>query len=79
MLRALSLSALFLLAVVSALAAGVTGKWTLSMARKVASPDGEFLGIVEVALALDHFEALYRSVAPSAESSGLVSTGERNL
>jgi diguanylate cyclase (GGDEF)-like protein len=48
---------------------GVTGKWTLSMARKVASPDGEFLGIVEVALALDHFEALYRSVAPSAESS----------
>ena len=47
----------------------ITGKWTLPIARKAASPDGEFLGIVEVALSLDQFEALYRSVAPSAESS----------
>ena len=48
---------------------GIPGKWTLSIARKVVGPDGEFLGIVEVALALSHFEALYRAVAPSAESS----------
>jgi diguanylate cyclase (GGDEF)-like protein len=47
----------------------ITGKWTLPIARKAASPDGEFLGIVEVALSLDQLQALYRSVALSAESS----------
>jgi diguanylate cyclase (GGDEF)-like protein len=48
---------------------GSTDEWTLYIARKVSGPDGELLGVVQAGLSLHLFEELYRSVAPSADSS----------
>jgi diguanylate cyclase (GGDEF)-like protein len=38
------------------------------IARKVASPDGEFLGIIQGAMDLEYFEQLYKSVMPQGEA-----------
>lgn len=41
----------------------VDGSWTLYLARRLNGPEGEFLGIVQAAVRLRHFEEFYRSVA----------------
>jgi diguanylate cyclase (GGDEF)-like protein len=45
------------------------GKWTAYVARKVAGPDGELLGLILGSVRLRYFEELYHSVALGAESS----------
>jgi diguanylate cyclase (GGDEF)-like protein len=46
-----------------------TGKWTIYIAHRVTSPDGEFLGVIQGAVELSYFEELYRSVAPGPASA----------
>lgn len=38
---------------------GVTGAWTLHLARRLDGPDGKFRGIVVASIRLEHFEKLY--------------------
>jgi len=40
-----------------------TGAWTIFLARKVAAPDGDFLGVILGAVQLAYFEGLYEAVA----------------
>ncbi|MGI4802341.1 MAG: bifunctional diguanylate cyclase/phosphodiesterase [Janthinobacterium lividum] len=41
--------------------------WTLYMARRIATPDGQFLGLVLGAVDLAYFEHLYAQVSPSSD------------
>jgi len=43
-----------------------TGTWTIYVARKVAGPDGEFLGLILGAVEMAYFERLYEAVARNA-------------
>jgi PAS domain S-box-containing protein len=42
----------------------VDGSWTLYLARRISGRRGEFLGIVQAAVRLKHFEEFYQTVAP---------------
>ena len=46
-----------------------TGQWTAYIARKVAAPDGELLGLLLGSVRLAYFEELYHAVALGAASS----------
>jgi diguanylate cyclase (GGDEF)-like protein len=46
-----------------------SGAWTITIARKVTSADGNFLGLLLGAIRLDYFELLYRGVAHRPGSS----------
>ncbi|RYJ00296.1 MAG: hypothetical protein EON47_14250, partial [Acetobacteraceae bacterium] len=46
-----------------------TGTWTIYIARKVTSGEGEFLGLILGAVELAYFERLYRSVLPDPSAS----------
>jgi len=39
------------------------GSWTLYLARRINGPHGEFLGIIQAAVQLAHFEEFYQAVA----------------
>jgi diguanylate cyclase (GGDEF)-like protein len=45
------------------------GNWTIYVARKVAGPDGEFLGLLLGAVGLTYFDHLYEAVAPGPGTS----------
>ncbi len=40
----------------------VDGEWTVYLARRINNPQGEFLGIVQAAVRLRHFEEFYQAV-----------------
>ncbi|WP_342152902.1 EAL domain-containing protein [Methylorubrum sp. SB2] len=44
------------------------GVWTIYVARKVAAPDGAFLGLVLGAVELGYFERLYKQITPAADA-----------
>jgi diguanylate cyclase (GGDEF)-like protein/PAS domain S-box-containing protein len=48
-----------------------TGKWVLTIARKIVSSDGEFLGVILGTMELQYFEKLFASVAPG--DGGIIS------
>jgi PAS domain S-box-containing protein len=41
----------------------VDGSWTIYPARRINGPDGAFLGIVQAAVRLEHFETFYHAIA----------------
>ena len=43
--------------------ARISGKWTLYLARRVSGANGEFVGLVLGAIALDYFEDFYRAIS----------------
>ena len=49
--------------------ARTTGAWTVYLNRRVSSPQGEFLGIVVGAIALQYFEDFYQAITPEAGGS----------
>jgi diguanylate cyclase (GGDEF)-like protein/PAS domain S-box-containing protein len=46
-----------------------TGNWGVAIARKLTGPNGEFLGVVQGVMALQHFEQLFEAVVPTQNSS----------
>ena len=44
------------------------GAWTIYIARKIAAPDGRFLGLVLGAVELGYFERLYAEIAPAEDA-----------
>lgn len=44
------------------------GAWTIYIARKVAAPDGTFLGLILGAVELSYFESLYDQIAPADDA-----------
>ena len=46
-----------------------TGTWTIHLVRKVAGPNGEFLGLVLGAMEMQYFEEYFRTIALEADSS----------
>ena len=55
-----------------AVQARTTGIWTLYLARRVAGPHGEFLGLVVGAIATQHFDDVYRAVTRAHGDSVVV-------
>ena len=49
-----------------------TGQWIIPMSRRLNHPDGRFAGVLLATLRLDHFNALYRGVKISGDSSILL-------
>lgn len=46
-----------------------TGTWTIHLVRKLAAPDGEFLGLVLGAMEMEYFEQFFATIALAKESS----------
>ena len=46
-----------------------TGKWVVSIARKLTGPNSEFLGVVQVAVDLQYFEKSFGAIAIDPDSS----------
>jgi diguanylate cyclase (GGDEF)-like protein len=42
-----------------------TGTWTIYLARRVSSRDGQFLGLILAGVELEYFDEFFRAVAPS--------------
>jgi diguanylate cyclase (GGDEF)-like protein len=53
-----------------------TDKWTLFLARRIAAPDGQFLGVVAAAIDIDYLQKFYR--ASRADSSQAVTLLRRD-
>jgi diguanylate cyclase (GGDEF)-like protein len=53
-----------------------TGNWTLFLARRIAAPDGQFLGVVAAAIDIDYLQNFYR--ASRADSSQAVTLLRRD-
>jgi diguanylate cyclase (GGDEF)-like protein/PAS domain S-box-containing protein len=47
----------------------VTGKWVVSIARKLTGPNGEFLGVVQGAMELPYFEQLFQAIVTGPNST----------
>jgi diguanylate cyclase (GGDEF)-like protein/PAS domain S-box-containing protein len=47
----------------------VTGTWTIFLARKVVSPNGEFLGLVVATIKLAYFEQYFETIALGQDSA----------
>jgi diguanylate cyclase (GGDEF)-like protein/PAS domain S-box-containing protein len=47
----------------------ITGQWTIYLARRIASSQGEFLGVVQGAMELQYFERFYQTSAPAPDRS----------
>jgi len=47
----------------------VDGTWTIYLARRINGPQGTFLGVMEAAIRLQHFEAFYQTIAPGEGGS----------
>jgi diguanylate cyclase (GGDEF)-like protein len=43
----------------------ISGKWTVLVARRLSSADGQFIGVIIGAIKLDYFESLYKEIASS--------------
>jgi PAS domain S-box-containing protein len=47
----------------------IDGNWTVYLARRISGRKGEFLGVVQAAIRLDHFEETYRAIGLGEGSS----------
>ena len=63
----------------SAVRSPVSGKWVIPLTRKIAGPDGAYLGAVLGVMRLDYFEKLFESVARDDDRSISLFTSDGTL
>jgi len=47
----------------------ITGTWVINIVRKFIGPNGEFLGVVLGVVTLQSFEQVFKTIAPTPDSS----------